>query len=133
MIEIKCVGRGGQGAVTFSQILAIAAFKEGFPVVQAMPNFGVERRGAPAFSFTRLSKTQCFGNRSLIYNPDIVIVLDASLMKEIDVTQGLKKDGKLIINTNKNIKQIKDFEVHAVDASAVALKLFKKDIVSKRV
>ncbi|MEE9526003.1 MAG: 2-oxoacid:acceptor oxidoreductase family protein [Candidatus Woesearchaeota archaeon] len=129
MIEIKCIGRGGQGAVTFSQILAIAAFEEGYPVVQAMPNFGVERRGAPAFSFTRLSKEQCFGIRSQIYTPDYVVVLDPSLMSELDVTEGLKKKGLLIINTNKKITK-KDAEVHIVDASSVALKLFKKDIVN---
>jgi len=129
MIEIKCVGRGGQGAVTFSQILAIAAFEEGYPVVQAMPTFGVERRGAPSFSFTRLSKEMCFGNRAQIYTPDIVVVLDPSLVKEIDVAQGLKKKGKIIVNTNKNIK-IKDFKVNTVDASTVAMKLFKKDIVN---
>ena len=58
MIEVKTIGRGGQGAVTFSQLLAIAAFEHGFPVVQAMPKFGVERRGAPAESFTRLSKEE---------------------------------------------------------------------------
>ncbi len=88
MIEIKCIGRGGQGAVTFSQILAIAAFEDGYPVVQAMPYFGVERRGAPSFSFTRLSKEQCFGNRAQIYTPDMVVVLDPSLMKDLDVTEG---------------------------------------------
>ncbi len=58
MLEVKTIGRGGQGAVTFSQILAISAFEQGYPVVQAMPSFGVERRGAPSFSFTRLSKVE---------------------------------------------------------------------------
>ncbi|MBD3354410.1 pyruvate ferredoxin oxidoreductase [Candidatus Woesearchaeota archaeon] len=133
MIEIKCTGRGGQGAVTFSQILAMAAFEEGFPVVQAMPTFGVERRGAPSFSFTRLSKEQCFGIRSQIYKPDIVIILDPSLLEDIDATKGLKKKGKLIINTNKNPKKLKtkgDYDVYTVDASAVASKIFKKDIVN---
>ena len=129
MIEIKCIGRGGQGAVTFSQILAIAAFEEGYPVVQAMPTFGVERRGAPSFSFTRLSKEMCFGIRSQIYAPDIVVVLDPSLMKDLNVTQGLKKKGILIVNTNKKLK-INNFEIHTADASTVALKLFKKDIVN---
>lgn len=133
MIEIKCIGRGGQGAVTFSQILAMAAFEEEFPVVQAMPTFGVERRGAPSFSFTRLSKKQCFGIRSQIYNPDIVIVLDPSLIEDIDATKGLKKKGKLIINTNKDPKKLKikgNYDIHTVDASKVASKLFKKDIVN---
>lgn len=129
MIEIKTIGRGGQGAVTFSQILAIAAFEEGFPVVQAMPAFGVERRGAPAFSYTRLSKEQCFGNRSLIYEPDIVVLLDSTLLKELNVTEGLKKNGVLIINTKKPQK-FRNCKVYVADASSVALKLFKKDIVN---
>ena len=68
MIEIKTIGRGGQGAVTFSQILAIAAFHDNYQS-QAMPSFGVERRGAPSFSFTRISK-EPIHIRSLIYNPD---------------------------------------------------------------
>jgi 2-oxoacid:acceptor oxidoreductase gamma subunit (pyruvate/2-ketoisovalerate family) len=132
MIEIKCIGRGGQGAVTFSQILAIAAFEQGYPVVQAMPTFGVERRGAPSFSFTRISKEQCFGNRSQIYTPDIVVVLDPSLIKEINVMQGLKKTGLVIINTNQpaNKLGIKNFKVYTADATTVALKIFKSDIVN---
>ena len=129
MIEIKTIGRGGQGAVTFSQILAIAAFEQGFQVVQAMPNFGVERRGAPAFSFTRLSKDKCTGYRSLTYEPDIVVVLDASLVKDIDIQEGLKKGGKIIINSNKPAKDFKlKGNVYTVDATAVALDIFKQDI-----
>jgi len=133
MIEIKCIGRGGQGAVTFSQILAIAAFEEGYPVVQAMPTFGVERRGAPSFSFTRLSKEQCFGIRSQIYKPDIIVILDPSLIKDIDATKGLKKKGKLIINTKQDPKKLKikgNYDIYTVDASKIASKLFKKDIVN---
>ena len=82
MLEVKTVGRGGQGAVTFSQLLAIAAFEQGYPVVQAMPSFGVERRGAPAYSFTRLSKKECTGHRSLIYEPDIIVMLDPTLLDQ---------------------------------------------------
>ena len=94
-----------------------------------MPNFGVERRGAPSFSFTRMSKEQCFGNRSQIYEPDIVVLLDPSLMGELNVTEGLKKNGIFIINTKKEVK-LKGFQVFSADASSVALKLFKKDIVN---
>lgn len=131
MLEIKTIGRGGQGAVTFSQILAIAAFEQGFPVVQAMPSFGVERRGAPSFSFTRISEDECVGRRSLIYNPDIVVVLDASLIKDVDATQGLKKDGIIIINSKKSAKELGlKCKVYTIDASAVALKTFGKDIVN---
>jgi pyruvate ferredoxin oxidoreductase gamma subunit len=132
MLEIKTIGRGGQGAVTFSQLLAIAAFEQGYPVVQAMPSFGVERRGAPSFSFTRLSKEACTGYRSLIYEPDIVVVLDPSLVGEIDVEEGLKKNGILMINSNKSPKElkIKHPKTYTIDATSVALKIFKQDIVN---
>ena len=131
MIEIKTIGRGGQGAVTFSQILAIAAFHDDYQS-QAMPSFGVERRGAPSFSYTRISK-EPIHIRSLIYNPDIVVLLDVSLLETINVTEGLKPKGTIIINSNKSPKDLKikgNFNIHTVDASSVALKLFKKDIVN---
>jgi pyruvate ferredoxin oxidoreductase gamma subunit len=131
MIEIKTIGRGGQGAVTFSQILAIAAFHDNYQS-QAMPSFGVERRGAPSFSYTRISK-EPIHIRSLIYNPDIVVLLDASLLETIDITEGIKPKGTIIINSNKSQKELKikgNFHIHTVDASSVALKLFKKDIVN---
>jgi 2-oxoacid:acceptor oxidoreductase gamma subunit (pyruvate/2-ketoisovalerate family) len=131
MIEIKVIGRGGQGSVTFSQILAIAAFYSKCQS-QAMPTFGVERRGAPSFSYTRISKEPIY-IRSLIYNPDIVVLLDASLLESIDVTEGLKKNGTIIINSNKSPKGLKikgNFKIHTVDATSIALKLFKADIVN---
>jgi len=132
MLEVKTIGRGGQGAVTFSQLLAIAAFEQGYPVVQAMPSFGVERRGAPSYSFARLSKIACTGYRSLIYNPDIVVVLDPTLIGEIDVAEGLKKDGILIINSNKKPKdiKIKHKKIYTIDATAIALKYFRQDITN---
>lgn len=131
MIEIKTIGRGGQGAVTFSQILAIAAFYDNYQS-QAMPSFGVERRGAPSFSYTRISK-EPIHIRSLIYNPDIVILLDSSLLETIDITEGLKEKGLIIINSKKSQDELKikgNFKIHTVDATSVALKLFKKDIVN---
>jgi 2-oxoacid:acceptor oxidoreductase gamma subunit (pyruvate/2-ketoisovalerate family) len=131
MIEIKTIGRGGQGAVTFSQILAIGAFYDNYQC-QAMPSFGVERRGAPSFSFTRISK-EPIHLRSLIYNPDIIVVLDSSLLETIDITEGLKEKGTIIINSKKSPDKLKikgNFKVHTVNATSVALKLFKKDIVN---
>jgi pyruvate ferredoxin oxidoreductase gamma subunit len=132
MLEIKVIGRGGQGAVTFSQLLAIAAFEQGYPAVQAMPSFGVERRGAPSFSFTRLSEEKGNMRRSLIYCPDIVVVLDASLIKDLDVTEGLKKQGIVIVNTSKPGKALglKKFKVYAADASLIAVNIFGQDIVN---
>lgn len=131
IVEIKCIGRGGQGAVTFSQILAIAAFNDGLQS-QAFPSFGVERRGAPAFSFTRIAEGKCIGLRSQIYTPDIVVVLDPSLLEAVNVTEGLKKNGHLIINSKKSAKELKieskDYKTCTVDATSIALKLFKADI-----
>jgi 2-oxoacid:acceptor oxidoreductase gamma subunit (pyruvate/2-ketoisovalerate family) len=131
MIEVKCVGRGGQGAVTFSQILAIAAFHDG-KHCQAMPSFGVERRGAPSFSYTRIDDKPV-NIRSLIYEPDVVVVLDASLLSALDVTEGLKKEGILIINSSKSPRELGikgEFTIHTVDASTPALKHFGLNIVN---
>lgn len=131
MIEIKCAGRAGQGAVTFSQILAIAAFEDG-KYCQAMPAFGVERRGAPSFSYTRIDEKP-INLRSLICSPDVVVVLDSTLFSVIDIAEGLKKGGILIINTNKTQKELgikSDFRVFCVDASITATKYFGTDIVN---
>lgn len=99
MIEIRFHGRGGQGAVKGSDILAMAAFFEG-KEVQSFPFFGVERRGAPVTAFTRISDSEirihCY-----IYDPDILVVLDPTLIHAVPLTQGLKPDGKIIINTTR--------------------------------
>ncbi len=131
MIEIRIHGRGGQGAVTASQILAIAAFHEG-KECQAFPNFGVERRGAPSTAFVRIDDKPIH-LRSHIYTPDIVLVLDASLVDAVDVAEGLKKDGLIIINSNKEpsaFKLSKKFSLRTADATSVALRIFRKDIVN---
>lgn len=130
MLEIRIHGRGGQGAVTAAQILAIAAFLDG-KQSQAFPKFGVERRGAPVESYCRICPNPIH-IRSHVYTPDIVLVLDPSLMDCIDVTSGLKKGGTLIINTSKEIngKKFKNFKVHTIDVSKTALSIFKADIVN---
>lgn len=121
MIEIRIHGRGGMGAVTSSQILATAAFYDK-KYSQAFPMFGVERGGAPVMALTRID-TKPIHLRSQVYNPDYVIVLDPTLLKVVDVKQGLKKD--LIINTNKKIKGAK-----CIDATSIALKKTKKPYVN---
>lgn len=125
MIEIRFHGRGGQGAVIASTLLAEAAFREGNDV-QAYPYFGVERRGAPVTAFTKIDQRP-IRIKSQIYEPDHVIVLDASLLKAIDVTQGLKKGGTVLINSNLNIDELHemikvDCKIAAVDATKIALK-----------
>ncbi|MCI0497949.1 MAG: 2-oxoacid:acceptor oxidoreductase family protein [Thermoplasmata archaeon] len=96
MIEIRFHGRGGQGAVIASRLLAEAAFIEGKDV-QAFPFFGVERRGAPVTAFTKIDDRP-IRIKSEIYEPDHVIVLDTALLGYIDVVQGLKPGGRVLIN-----------------------------------
>lgn len=120
MIEIRFHGRGGQGAVVASNMLADAAFREG-KHVQAFPFFGVERRGAPVSSFTRINDIP-IKIRSQVYNPDYVIVLDSTLIDIIDVTSGLKKNGIIIINTDKKPSDFNlSFKVATIDATSIAL------------
>ena len=97
MIEIRIHGRGGQGAVVASQIIAEAAFREGMHV-QAFPSFGSERRGAPVAAFVRLDREPVL-IRTEIYEPDGLIVLDQSLItqKLVDVTQGVKEGAWVLI------------------------------------
>jgi len=121
--EIRIHGRGGQGGVTAAELLAHAAFREG-KWVQAFPFFGAERRGAPVKAFARLS-TEPILVRSQIYNPDYVIVLDSGLLDLVDVTEGLKKDGAVIVNTRKKPEELNIQHTHiaTVDATGIALEL----------
>jgi 2-oxoacid:acceptor oxidoreductase gamma subunit (pyruvate/2-ketoisovalerate family) len=121
--EIRIHGRGGQGSVTAAEVLAHAAFFEG-KSVQAFPFFGAERRGAPVKAFARISDEPILVH-SQIYNPDYVIVLDPYIYKVVDVTEGLKKNGILVMNTTKKPEEIglKDWQVATVDATGIALEL----------
>jgi 2-oxoacid:acceptor oxidoreductase gamma subunit (pyruvate/2-ketoisovalerate family) len=124
LIEIVFHGRGGQGSVTAANLLVAAALKDGNRGVQAFPFFGAERRGAPVRAFARISEDEIH-LRSEIYNPDIVIVLDESIMDIVDVLKGLKKDGKILINTRKkpgDFSFSKKFGVATVNATDIALK-----------
>ncbi len=123
MIEIRTHGRGGQGAVIASEILADAFFREG-KFVQAFPAFGVERRGAPVVSFTRVSDRE-IRERCEIYEPDHLIVLDPVLIETVNITSGLKPGGWIVINTNRDMKSsplCEKFRVATVDANSIALK-----------
>jgi 2-oxoacid:acceptor oxidoreductase gamma subunit (pyruvate/2-ketoisovalerate family) len=123
LIEICFHGRGGQGAVTAANLLVAAALKDGNSGVQAFPLFGAERRGAPVRAFARISEHEIFV-RSEIRNPDIVIVLDETIMDLVDVLSGLKKNGKILINTRSTPKDFdfsKKFHVATVDATGIAI------------
>ncbi|MFP4608043.1 MAG: 2-oxoacid:acceptor oxidoreductase family protein [Candidatus Aenigmatarchaeota archaeon] len=122
MIEVRFHGRGGQGSVVASELLARAAFEEGKDV-QAFPMFGVERRGAPVTAFTRIDE-KTVRDHSKIHTPEVVIVLDTALMDAVDVTEGLKDDGHIIINTGKDPSEMKvdtEADVYTVDASDIAV------------
>lgn len=125
MKEIIFYGRGGQGAVIASRLLAIAAFKEG-KNVQSFPFFGVERRGAPVTAYTRVGNSEIeIRKRVPIKEPDYVIVLDPTLLENIDVTKGLKKNGAMLINSKSAKNSFpfsKKFNVFTFDAAATAIK-----------
>ena len=124
MTEIRFHGRGGQGAVTAAELLAQAAIADG-KYAQAFPNFGPERRGAPVTAFLRVSSKPVY-LREKIEFPDIVVVLDPSLIDLVDVADGLKPGGMLVINLAPEqesdlAKYREQFQVAAVDASRIAL------------
>jgi 2-oxoacid:acceptor oxidoreductase gamma subunit (pyruvate/2-ketoisovalerate family) len=123
LYEIRFHGRGGQGAVVASEVLANAAFREGYHVT-AFPFFGVERRGAPVTAFARLSKEPIL-IRSGIYAPDYVIVLDESLLSAVNVLEGLKPGGSLLVNTRHRPDEVpvdSDHKKFTVDATGIAVK-----------
>jgi 2-oxoacid:acceptor oxidoreductase gamma subunit (pyruvate/2-ketoisovalerate family) len=124
LVEIVIHGRGGQGSVTAANLLVAAALKDGNKGLQAFPVFGAERRGAPVRAFARISQEEIH-LRSEIYSPDIVIVQDESIMDLVDILKGLKKDGKILINTRKSPKEFafsKKYNVATVDATGIAIK-----------
>jgi 2-oxoacid:acceptor oxidoreductase gamma subunit (pyruvate/2-ketoisovalerate family) len=122
MRELRIHGRGGQGAVVASKLLAVALFHED-NWVQSFPAFGVERRGAPVTAFLRLDRTP-IRLRCEIMEPDDIIVLDPTLIEAIDVTTGLKPGGSILINTAKLPAAfphlLERFGVATVDASTIA-------------
>jgi pyruvate ferredoxin oxidoreductase gamma subunit/2-oxoisovalerate ferredoxin oxidoreductase gamma subunit len=122
MVEIRFHGRGGQGAVIASEILASALFKEGY-YCQTFPEFGVERRGAPVQAFLRFDKKPIV-IRYKVYEPDHIIILDPVLLAQVNVTEGLKPKGTILINSNKepSFYSFPDYKVAVCDATQIALK-----------
>lgn len=131
MLEIRLHGRGGQGAVTAGELLAKTAGKEG-RWSQSFPKFGVERRGAPVQSYCRIDDERIRIHQEL-YEPDLVVVMDASLIGAVDVVAGLKKGGKVIVNTKAEPGSLGlegDFSVYTVDATSVAMEKLGRPIVN---
>jgi pyruvate ferredoxin oxidoreductase gamma subunit len=132
LTEIRWHARAGQGAVTAAKLVADTAL-EADQYIQAMPEYGPERMGAPIQAFTRLS-TEPIDIHCNVADPDVVIVLDESLLPIVDVAKGLTKDGVIIINTCSTPDQVRhelgiDFgRVATVDASGISLATLKRDI-----
>lgn len=123
MIEIRFHGRGGQGAQVASKILAVAFFHEGY-YVQSFPAFGVERRGAPVMAFLRIDREPIL-LRVNIYEPDHLVVLDPTLIDAVEITQGLKMGGWILINSHQPpeaFQGLKSFRIATVDATSIAIR-----------
>ncbi|MEE9323265.1 MAG: pyruvate ferredoxin oxidoreductase subunit gamma [Candidatus Aenigmarchaeota archaeon] len=127
VIEIRVHGRGGQGAVTAAELIAVSAFKDG-KFSQAFPKFGPERRGSPLESFCRISD-EFINLRTEIYTPDHVIVLDDSLPKVVDITEGLSRKGVILINSDRKVS-FNHYKVYTVNATKIALEILGRPIVN---
>jgi pyruvate ferredoxin oxidoreductase gamma subunit len=133
LVEIRWHGRGGQGAVTSAEALAKAAIGEG-RFAQAFPSFGPERRGAPVLAFDRISNER-IRVRAEITQPDAIVVLDPGLVSVVNVTSGLKKNGRIIINTKKSVDEIagvfgNKWTVAVIDANKIAQEVLGVNIVN---
>lgn len=135
ILEVRWHGRGGQGAWTASELLARAAIAEG-KYIQSFPEFGPERMGAPVTAFTRIS-TEPIKIHCAVYNPDVVAVLDPTLLKTVNVADGLdEKTGNILVNTKDNPaevrKQLKtnSGKVWTVPASEISLKILGMPITN---
>lgn len=129
-IEIRWHGRGGQGAKTAALLLADVCFKTG-AYVQGFPEYGPERMGAPITAYNRISDKE-IRVHSNIYEPDLVVVVDETLLSSVDVTAGLKSDGAIVVNTDKSPEDIKPLlkgyagKVYTVDARAISVEALGK-------
>jgi 2-oxoacid:acceptor oxidoreductase gamma subunit (pyruvate/2-ketoisovalerate family) len=134
LIEIRWHGRGGQGVVTASRMLAQAAMLED-KFVQAFPEFGPERTGAPILGYTRVSDER-IRLHSHVYSPNIVVVLDSTLLEAADVGAGLARGGRLVVNSKESPSEIKSklsvFEARTftVDATKISLEVLGKAITN---
>jgi len=123
MLEIRVHGRGGQGTVVATVLLAKAFFEAGYQV-QSFPFFGVERRGAPVEAYIRLDKKEIL-LRTNVYTPDHVVVQDHTLLMTINVTRGLKPGGWILINAPfvpEDLAPFAGYRLACIDANRIALK-----------
>ena len=134
VVEIRWHGRGGQGVVTAGKLLAETALGTG-QYFQAFPDYGPERMGAPIRAYTRLS-SKPITIHSQINQPDVVLVLDPTLLGSVAVTEGLKEDGVLLVNTSMSPKEVREItsfssgKVFTVDASHIAIEEMGREITN---
>ena len=134
IMEVRWHGRGGQGAWTASELLARAAVYEG-KFIQSFPEFGPERMGAPVTAFTRIS-TEPIRIHCAVYDPDVVAVLDPTLLKTVPVADGLSEDGIIVINSKDSPIEIKKLlnsdkgKVWTVSATEIAIKILGMPITN---
>ncbi len=130
-VEIRWHGRGGQGAKTAALLLADVAFKTG-KYVQGFPEYGPERMGAPITAYNRISD-EPITVHSNIYEPDYVVVVDESLLETIDVTKGLKREGAVIINSERSKEELRkhlhgyEGAVYTVNAKQISMRTLGKN------
>lgn len=128
--QIRIHGRGGQGVVTAAELIAMAAFYDGYES-QAFPNFGVERTGAPIQSYARISQKKIL-TKEQIYQPTILIIQDSSLIDSENILKGVSSETKIIINAKENnweiLKNRKN--VFLSPATEIALEIIGKNIVN---
>ena len=129
-MEICWHGRGGQGVVTANEILAETAIAAGM-YVKAFPEFGPERMGAPIRGFTRIADTPI----RQVYEPDVVIIMDGTLVGKVDVTRGIKKDSVILANYTGTPKELQDalmtdVQCHTLDANRIAIDEIGKPMVN---
>ena len=133
LLEIRWVGRGGQGAVTAAKMFAESALLEG-KFIQAFPDFGPERMGAPVRSFTRVS-TKPLTLHCQVANPDVSVLLDPTLIGVVDIAEGVEKNGMIVINTKESPSSMrqkigleKDKKIYTVDATGISIKALGRNI-----
>jgi pyruvate ferredoxin oxidoreductase gamma subunit len=132
MIEVRWHGRGGQGAKTAALLLADVAFTKGM-YVQGFPEYGPERMGAPITAYNRLN-AEPISVHSNIYDPDIVVVVDESLIESVDVAAGLKKGGALLVNSQKSPEEVKAMlpgnhqKIFKIDARSISQRNIGKNM-----
>jgi 2-oxoacid:acceptor oxidoreductase gamma subunit (pyruvate/2-ketoisovalerate family) len=134
ILEVRWHGRGGQGAWTASELLARAAIYEE-KYIQSFPEFGPERMGAPVAAFTRISN-EPIQIHCAVYNPDVVAVLDPTLLKTVPVTKGLDEEGTIIVNSKETPTDMRKMlnldkaEILTVPATEIAIRILGRPVTN---